>query len=121
MTSFSNWINLHSPVGLQLKGASYTWSNCQDPPIMSRLDRFLISIEWMDLYPDVFQTALRKTTLYHCPIMLNSDCERWGPAPFRFELMWPEEKSFLTLISDWWRELVVEGWAAGQVRDWLLS
>ena len=64
----------------------------------------------MDLYPDVFQTALQNTTLDHCPIMLNSDCERWGPASFRFELLWQEENNFSKLISDWWRELVVEGW-----------
>ena len=32
----------------------------------------------MALYPDVFQTTLQKTTSDHCPIMLNSECERWG-------------------------------------------
>lgn len=111
MLSFSDWINSHSLLDLQLCGASYTWSNHQDPPIMSRLDRFLIANDWLDLYPDVNQVALPKPASDHCPIMLDSECERWGPAPFRFELMWLQEKSFPELISDWWKKMAVEGWA----------
>ena len=75
---------------------------------MSRPDRILLSNKWLDLYPDVFQIALSKPASDHCPIMLNSDCERWGPAPFWFELMWLEEKNFPSLISDWWNEMMVE-------------
>lgn len=92
-----------------MSGALFTWSNHQSPPIMSRLDRFLLSNEWMDLYPDVLQIALHKTASDHCPIMLNSDCERWGPAPFRFELMWLEEKNSSRSVLDWWNEMVGEG------------
>ena len=33
MRSFSDWINSHSFVDLQMSGASYTWSNHQTPPI----------------------------------------------------------------------------------------
>lgn len=75
MRSFSDWINSHSLVDLQMSGALFTWSNHESPPIMSRLDRFLVSNEWMDLYPDVFQIALPKPASDHCQIMLNSDCE----------------------------------------------
>lgn len=65
MLSFSDWINSHSLLDLQLCGASYTWSNHQDPPIMSRLDRFLIANDWLDLYPDVNQVALPKPASDH--------------------------------------------------------
>ncbi|XXG85714.1 hypothetical protein AAC387_Pa11g0748 [Persea americana] len=82
----------------------------QNPPIMSRLDRFLVSNDWVDMYPDVVLSTLPKPASDHCPIMFDSNCERWVPAPFLFELMWSEEKEILNLISDWWKVLQVEGW-----------
>lgn len=45
----------------------------------------------------------------HCPILLDSQCERWGPAPFRFELMWLEEKKLHVLIKEWWDNVTAEG------------
>lgn len=39
------------------------------------------------MYPEVCQIALPKPTSNHCPILLDSNCERWGPAPFCFELV----------------------------------
>lgn len=49
----SNWVNSHSLIDLQMSGASFAWSNHQSPPTMSRLDRFLVSTDWLDLYPAV--------------------------------------------------------------------
>lgn len=46
---------------------------------MSRLDRFLVFSEWLELYLDVCQIALPKPASDHCPIFLNSNCKRWGP------------------------------------------
>ena len=66
-----------------------------------RLDMFLISSDWLDLFPEVCQIALPKPTSDHCPILLETKCERWGPTPFRFELMWLEEKQFVEHIKVW--------------------
>lgn len=91
MTAFSDWIG-YGLLDLQLNGASFMWSNNQVPPIMSRLDRFLISGEWAEMYPQVVKVALPKPTSDHCPIVLDSRVISWGPKPFCFELMWLEEK-----------------------------
>eukprot|EP00268_Persea_americana_P017811 TRINITY_DN18653_c1_g1_i1.p1 TRINITY_DN18653_c1_g1~~TRINITY_DN18653_c1_g1_i1.p1 ORF type:complete len:111 (+),score=3.32 TRINITY_DN18653_c1_g1_i1:84-416(+) len=91
MRRFSDWINSHSLVDLQHKGAFFMWPNHQSNPAMSRLDRFLVTTDWLDVYPEVIQLALPKPASDHCPLLLYSDCENWGPAPFRFELMWLEE------------------------------
>lgn len=50
---FSQTGNGHSlPLpNFQLNGASFTWSNNQNPPSMSRLDRFLISGSRVIMYP----------------------------------------------------------------------
>eukprot|EP00268_Persea_americana_P044429 TRINITY_DN44921_c0_g1_i1.p1 TRINITY_DN44921_c0_g1~~TRINITY_DN44921_c0_g1_i1.p1 ORF type:complete len:102 (-),score=4.95 TRINITY_DN44921_c0_g1_i1:534-839(-) len=92
MEAFSNWIDYHYLIDLQLEGN--TWSNHQNPPTLSRLDRSLVTDDWIDLYPQVCQIALPKPTFDHCPILLDSRCVRWGPYPFRFELMWLEDKEF---------------------------
>lgn len=43
MMAFNDWIQHYDLVDLPLGGARYTWTNCQGNPVMSRLDRFLIS------------------------------------------------------------------------------
>lgn len=76
MTAFSDWISQHKSVDLQLDGARFTWSNHQHPPSFSCIDRFLVSGDWLDLFPAVCQFALPKPTSDHCPIMLDTKCER---------------------------------------------
>lgn len=41
MEAFLDWIDYHLLVDLQLGGAKFTRSNHQNPPMLSRLDRFL--------------------------------------------------------------------------------
>lgn len=81
---------------------------------MSRLDRFLVSGEWLDVYLRACQLALLKPTLDHCPILLDSDSERWGPLTFMFELMWLEEEDFPILIKEGWKTL---RWKGGLVSN----
>lgn len=45
MSSFSDWINSQYLADLPMKGNSFTWSNNQNTPKASRLDRFLVSYD----------------------------------------------------------------------------
>lgn len=92
MIEFSDWIIQNSLVDLQLGGAQYTWSNHQEYPTLSRLDRFLVCRDWIQLVPETCQLALPKPMSNHCPIKLDTICERWEPSPFCFQLMSLEEK-----------------------------
>lgn len=78
---------------------------------MSRLDRFLVSADRLDLYPEVCQLALPKPASDHCLIVLDSRLERWGTAPFLFELAWLENEDLLSLVTVWWADLSVARWA----------
>lgn len=60
MRTFSDWINFLSLEDLHLAGALYTWLNHQYPYIMSKLDRFPATNDWIDLYPEVNQFAIPK-------------------------------------------------------------
>lgn len=44
MRAFSDWIRQQQLIDLPLSGAEYTWTSCQEDPVMSRLDCFLISL-----------------------------------------------------------------------------
>ena len=57
MRDFSNWIRFHDLVDLPLRGTDFPWTDIQTDPVLSRLDRFLLSTDWLDLFPD-WQKAL---------------------------------------------------------------
>jgi hypothetical protein len=48
MTNFSNFIAKLGLIDLPLLEGQFTWSNNQDPPSKSRIDRFLVSTDWKD-------------------------------------------------------------------------
>lgn len=72
---FSDWMNSHSLVDLQMSGATFMWSNHKDRHSISRLDRFLVLDDWVERYLKVCQFALPKPCSDHCPILLDSKCE----------------------------------------------
>ncbi|XP_058092718.1 uncharacterized protein LOC131239172 [Magnolia sinica] len=109
--SFSNWIDDLQLVDLPLLGSRLTWTNCRLKPSLSRLDRFLLSPDWLETYPSTSQTTLPRSTSDHCLIMLSSEDLNWGPKPFRFESSWLNYDGFFQLVSDWWGSFQVEGYA----------
>lgn len=96
-------------VDLQLGGVKFTRSIRQFPPTMPRLDRLLVSVEWMDLFPKTCQIAMPKPLSDHCQGLLDTQPERWGPNLFRFELMWLEGNELAGLIENWWKGIRVDG------------
>lgn len=82
---------------------------------MSRLDRFLVYTDWLDLYPKCFQMALSRPTSDHCSIVLELAFENWGPPPFKMEMMWLTKNSFIYNVSKWWKEASTEGWMGFQL------
>ena len=89
MRDFSDWIRQHDLIDLPLSGA-----------MMRRLDRFIVSRDWLDVFPDSIQRILSHPIFFHCPILLESGMEDWVP-PFRFEIMWLQEKNFSQCVKHW--------------------
>lgn len=79
-------------------------------PIMCRLDRFLVSSDWEDLYPSFIQECLPKLTSDHWPIIINTSSKNYGPSPFCFENVWTLHPSFLDLVKGWWVDHEPGGW-----------
>jgi hypothetical protein len=56
---------------LPLGGGAFTRSISHDLPVWSRVDRFLISPEWEELFLVVSQRRLPNLCLDHFPILLD--------------------------------------------------
>jgi len=95
-----------------LRGGDFTWSRSGDEAVCSRLDRFLVSVEWEEKFPDLIQKRLPRLLSDHFPICLvAAELER-GKSPFRFENMWLAADGFSDIIEEWWREARVYGYAS---------
>ncbi|KAL5726418.1 hypothetical protein ACHQM5_009463 [Ranunculus cassubicifolius] len=74
MEEFSEFVENNELVDLPMIGRKYTWARGGRSLSMSRLDRFIVSSEWVKLFPHSIVASIPKPISDHCPILL--DCER---------------------------------------------
>ncbi|GKB31505.1 RNA-directed DNA polymerase, eukaryota [Tanacetum coccineum] len=67
---------------IPLGGSSFTWCH-KSATKMSKLDRFLISENLFNSYPDICATSLDRFLSDHRPILLRESNHDYGPIPFR--------------------------------------
>jgi endonuclease/exonuclease/phosphatase family metal-dependent hydrolase len=56
---------------IPLIGMKFTWSNGQDPPTLSRIDRAFCSLGWEQLFLDPILQATSSSISDHCPRILH--------------------------------------------------
>ncbi|KAK8973596.1 hypothetical protein V6N11_044571 [Hibiscus sabdariffa] len=81
-----------SLIDLPLIGGKYTWGNNRDEPTFVRLDRFLLSSDFEEAFPNIVQKLLNKSLSDHNAILLCEEVINWGPKPFRAFNFWCNEK-----------------------------
>jgi hypothetical protein len=84
---------------LPLSGGVSTWSNNLS---WSRLDPFLVSLEWELSYPNLMQKKLTQVCSNHAPILLVGGNRQGGKRSFKFKNMWLKEQSFVEKVGSWW-------------------
>jgi hypothetical protein len=89
---FANFIFEQGLIDLPMVGGWITWSN---PRAGSKLDRFLISTDWEEWFPEVCQKRLPRVLSDHFPVMLECGSGRRGRIPFRFENIWLQAEGFV--------------------------
>ncbi|KAK8675611.1 hypothetical protein V6N13_033676 [Hibiscus sabdariffa] len=66
---------------------------------VSRLDRFLVSLMWVEQFHVLEQFILKRGVSDHAPVRLSSGEVDWGPRPFRFLNCWLEKKGHVKLME----------------------
>jgi hypothetical protein len=104
MMEFSKFIFEQGLMDLPLAGGSFTWLISHDPPLWSRIDRFLVSSELETWFP-----GIPRLCSDHFPILLDTGNVSWGRRPFKFENMWLKAEGFVAHVKQWWDSYVFQG------------
>jgi len=109
MMEFSDFIFEQDLMDLPLVGRPFTWSNNQEIPSWSRLDRFFVSPNWEVKFSGSLQKRLPRLCSNHFPILLDCGGVHWGPKPFKFENMWLKAEGFVDRVCLWWESYRFQG------------
>ena len=70
---------------IKLNGRRFTWSNQQENPTLTRIDRLLCTPEWKLFFPACFLHSLPSLMLDHTPLLLQGELDHHQNTSFRFE------------------------------------
>ncbi|XVE95789.1 hypothetical protein REPUB_Repub02eG0163900 [Reevesia pubescens] len=104
MFQFSDFIEELGLVDLQLEGGKFTWSSNREEPCFCRLDRFLISVVFIENLNALTQKILPRSLSDHNPVVLCEVTVDWGPKPFRFFNHWLEFDGFNAMVQSTWKQ-----------------
>jgi hypothetical protein len=109
MVEFGNFVSVMEMIDMPLLGRQFTWFHANGFT-MSRLDRILLSNDWLALWgcPSVWVAS--RDVSDHCPLVLKYNSDDWGPKPFRFNNYWLKNKNFKELVVTSWTNQHVSGW-----------
>ena len=98
---FNDWIDDLEVVEAPWLGRKFIWVRLNGTS-RSKLDRFLLSPEWLDKWPASTQITLPRNFSNHCPILLRSISVNWSPKPFRILDCWLSDNSFKETVHNCW-------------------
>lgn len=106
-----DFVDQNELIDVPLLGARFTWSNFQESPSLSKLDRFLVSTDWDDHFaPSMCECPTSPRPRPRAPFAEEGESPKpVGPFPFKFQNMWLLHLGFVELVKGWWEELEVWG------------
>lgn len=116
MRDFNELINKLRLVDLPLERRKFTWYK-DNGRSCSRLDRFLISLDWIVKWPNLTQVGLKRKVSDHAALLLKEEVEDWGPKPLKFLSWCLKEKGFKELVEEEWKNHKVEGWSGFIIKE----
>ncbi|XP_074265774.1 uncharacterized protein LOC141588219 [Silene latifolia] len=105
IAEFRDCVTVCGLMDIKSQGAFFTWNNKQAPSSrgFSRIDRFLVNDEWMDLYPDAYVHFLPEGLFDHNPCVYyrrNSGAQR--KRQFKYYKMWSLDPEFKNVVHNSW-------------------
>jgi len=89
-------------------GRKFTWYK-PNGSVKSRIDKVLVSREWLDVWPECKQFILSRTVSDHCALVLKDSKVDWGPKPFRSLDVWQEDSRFKDFVRSKWHSYELQG------------
>jgi len=105
---FNRFIENNGLLDIPSVGKKYTWFKANGTT-KSILDRFLVSKEWLQLWPTAKQYVQSRMVSDHCALVLKSCAKDWSPKPFRSFDVWLKEPGFKVMVKDKWESYQVQG------------
>ena len=103
MQAFNDTIDDISLKELHRGGSRYTWSNKQEDPIQSVLDRVFVSIHWEDHYNLVIVYSATRVGSDHNALVVSLVYEAPKPCRhFRFDPIWLTHEDFKCWVIGKW-------------------
>lgn len=105
MGRFRRFIDDAELIDVHLRGRRFTWSNERDVPTLERLDRVLITDDWVDAFPDHELSAVATECSDHAPLLLRTDCSLPHFKRLRFKNFWPKCEGYLNTVEEAWNSV----------------
>ena len=106
MASFKAVIDDLNLKEIGLNGRHFTWSNEQDNPTLTRIDRFFCTPDWELTFPTCFLHSLPSLMSDHTPLLLQGELEHCHNRTFRFKIFWVKMDGFKDLVEQVWSKRV---------------
>ncbi|XP_020226818.1 uncharacterized protein LOC109808299 [Cajanus cajan] len=116
VNDFNQFISNMDLDDLQVVGRSFTWYR-PNGSARSKLDRFLVSPDWLSVWPNSSQHILQRDISDHCPILLKNASVDWGLKPFQTFDCWLDDSLFRETVVKAWRECQICGWGAFVLKE----
>ncbi|XP_068473127.1 uncharacterized protein [Phaseolus vulgaris] len=105
---FNDFIERSKLVDIPLVGRKFTWFKPNNL-VKSRIDRVLVSKEWLDFWPNSQQFILSRSISDHCAVILKEVSVDWGLKPFRCLDVWQKDSKFKEFVRSSWTSYKVVG------------
>ncbi|XP_057760934.1 uncharacterized protein LOC130981359 [Arachis stenosperma] len=89
-------------VDLPISDRKFTWFRGQS---CSRIDKALVSVEWLEEFSETRLRGGSRGLSNHCPIIVEEKRLRDGSRPFRSLDSWFTHEGFLRMVKEEWRGL----------------
>lgn len=104
--AFNDFISCAGLHDIQINGRRFTYFSKRGNK-MSKLDRFLVSSKFLDIWPEVSVLALERYISDHCPLLLSIGVKGFGPKPFKFFDVWMDHPEFLDTVQKSWNQEII--------------
>jgi len=98
---FNDFIEESELVDVPMVGRKFTWYKPNES-VKIRIDRVLVSREWLDAWPNCKKFVLSKIVYDHCALVFKDLIVDWGLKLFRSLDAWQGDGRFKDFVKSKW-------------------